>query len=246
MQFKLMVENEYKSVIKCLHIDNGGEFLSHEFSKFFEEHGIKRQITCPSTSQHNGVVERRLAHLTTITLSWLYDKNLPQELWAVAMQCACHMINRLPPWLDTSKSPFEMLYNTKVDVSYFKVFGSLCYVHITKHNRTKLDLKARKCLFVGYDAHRKGCKCMDPVTKKIVTSCNVVFVEVSTLYPDFVHEENFEFVPLIDSCIELIPLESESNERGMLKSTSQNDPAQGKATPRRTSRQSKLPNYLND
>ena len=124
--------------------------------------------------------------------------------------------------------------------------GSLCYVHIPKHNRTKLDAKARKCLFVGYDAHRKGWKCMDPVTKKIVTSRDVVFDEVSTLYPDFVHEGNFELVPLIDSCLKLSPLEFESNERGRLMSTSQNDPAQGEATPRRTSRQSKLPNYLND
>ena len=50
--------------------------------------------------------------------------------------------------LGTSKSPFEMLHNIKVDVSYFKSFGSLCYVHIPKQNRTKLDLKSRKCVFV--------------------------------------------------------------------------------------------------
>ena len=87
---------------------------------------------------------------------------------------------------------------------------------------------------------------MDPITKKIVTSRDVVVDEVSPLYPDSVHEENSEFVPLIDSSIELIPLESESNERGRLMSTSQNDPTKGEATPRRTSRQSKLPNYLND
>ena len=41
MQFKLMVEKKYKSVIKCLCSDNEGEFLSREFSKFCEEHGIK-------------------------------------------------------------------------------------------------------------------------------------------------------------------------------------------------------------
>ena len=87
---------------------------------------------------------------------------------------------------------------------------------------------------------------MDPVTKKIVTSCDVVFDEVSILYPASIHEENSEFVPLIDFSLELIPLESESSERGRLMSTSQNNPAQGEATPKRTLRQSKLPNYLND
>ena len=42
---------------------------------------------------------------------------------------------------------------------------------------------------------------MDPVTKKIGTSRDVVYDEVSTLYPDSVHEENYVFVPLIDSSI---------------------------------------------
>ena len=51
MLFKLMVENEYKSVTKCLRTDNGGEFLSHGFSNFCEEHSIKCQIMCPSTPQ---------------------------------------------------------------------------------------------------------------------------------------------------------------------------------------------------
>ena len=34
MQFKLMVENEYKSVIKFLRTDNGGEFLSLNYQNF--------------------------------------------------------------------------------------------------------------------------------------------------------------------------------------------------------------------
>lgn len=97
MQFKMMVEKEFNSVLKCLRTDNGGEFLSQEFSRFCEEHGIKRQFTCPNTPQQNGVAERKLAHLTAVTLSWLHDKNLPRELWAEAMKCACHVINRLPP-----------------------------------------------------------------------------------------------------------------------------------------------------
>ena len=66
-----MVDNEHKSIIKCLRTDNWGEFLSHEFSKFCEERGIKRQIMCPSTPHQIEVVERKLAHLTAVTLSWL-------------------------------------------------------------------------------------------------------------------------------------------------------------------------------
>ena len=51
MRFQLMVEKEFSSAIKCLRIDDGGEILSHEFSRFCKEHGIKRQFTCPNTPQ---------------------------------------------------------------------------------------------------------------------------------------------------------------------------------------------------
>ena len=103
-------------------------------------------------------------------------------------------------------------------MSYFIIFGSLCYVHISKHNSTKLKPKERKCLLVGYDAQMKGWKCMDLVTKKIVTSCNDVFDEVSTSYLDFVNEENSKFVTLIDSSLEFFLIEFDSIERGRLKS----------------------------
>lgn len=126
------------------------------------------------------MAERKLAHLTLVSLSWIHDKNLPRELWAEAIQCACHVINKLPPWPGKEKSPFELLYGEKPAVDYFRVFGAICYVHIPKTIRSKLDPKAKKCIFVGYDPYRKGWKCMDPITKKFVTSRNVVFDEISS------------------------------------------------------------------
>ena len=156
--------------------------MSDAFFKYCEDNGIQRQMTCPDTPQQNGVAERKLAHLTSVCLSWLHEKNLPRELWAEAVKCACHVTNRLPPWPGTQKSPFEILYGDVPDVSYFRVFGSICYVHVPKSNRTKLDPKAKKCIFVGYDCYRKGWRCMDPKTMKYTTSRDVVFDEVSSLY----------------------------------------------------------------
>ncbi|KAL0371750.1 UNVERIFIED_CONTAM: hypothetical protein Scaly_0856600 [Sesamum calycinum] len=98
------------------------------------------------------------------------------------MQCACYVINRLPPWLGKEKSPFEILYNLKPNVNYFRIFGSICYVHNPKANRAKFDPKENKFVFVGYNPCRKGWWCMDPETKKCVTSRDVVFDEVSSYY----------------------------------------------------------------
>lgn len=60
------------------------------------------------------------------------------------------------------------------------MFGSICYVHVPKNNRTKLDARAKKCVFISYDTYRKGWRCMDSMTKKSITSRDVVFDEISS------------------------------------------------------------------
>ena len=181
-QFKRKIEGELRRRIRCLRTDNGGEFTSNEFADFCERHGIRRQFTCPRTSQQNGVAERKLSHLQEVSRSWIHEKNLPQELWAEAMRCAFHVINRLPSKVINMKTPYELLYKEKPSVSYFRIFGSTCYVHISDQLRAKMDPKAKKCVFVGYDPNRKGWRCMDPETLKVVTSRDVVFDETSSYY----------------------------------------------------------------
>jgi transposase InsO family protein len=57
--YKEMVENEMDSRIKCLRLDNGGEFTSNKFMDYCNNHGIKRQFSIARTPQQNGVVERK-------------------------------------------------------------------------------------------------------------------------------------------------------------------------------------------
>lgn len=56
-KFRVLVENEK---LKILRTDQGGEFLSHEFSSYCEETRIIRHFTAPYSPQKNGVVERRI------------------------------------------------------------------------------------------------------------------------------------------------------------------------------------------
>ena len=114
--------------------------------------------------------------------SWLYAKNLPKALWAEGMKCAKYVINRIPLSPINMKMPFEQLYGEKPTVKYLRVFGSICYVHVPESQRSKLDAKAKKCIFVGYDERKKGWKCMDPATHKSVVSRDVVFDELSAYY----------------------------------------------------------------
>jgi hypothetical protein len=68
------------------------------------------------------------------------------------------------------------------------VFGCDDYLHVPKENRSKLDNKAKKCIFMGYKDGMKGYKIWNPETKKIVYSQNVTFREVKDVSKQ-------EFVP---------------------------------------------------
>ncbi|WMV15201.1 hypothetical protein MTR67_008586 [Solanum verrucosum] len=55
------------------------------------------------------------------------------------------------------------------------------FVHVPKDERSKLDVKTRQCIFVGYDQDEFGYRFFDPVEKKLVKSCDVVFFEDQTI-----------------------------------------------------------------
>ncbi|VFQ98154.1 unnamed protein product [Cuscuta campestris] len=63
------------------------------------------------------------------------------------------------------------------DVSYdhLRVFGCKAFVHVPKDERSKLDVKTRQCIFVGYGHDEFGYRLYDP--KKLVRSRDVIFME---------------------------------------------------------------------
>lgn len=154
--------------------------MSDQFMINYKEQDIQRRMTCLETPRHNGVTECMLAHLTSMCLLWLHAKSLPRDLWAIIIQSASHVINRLPPWLGTGPSPYELPFHHKPNVSHCRDFGSIYYVHVSKANGTKLDLKTMHCIFFGYDTHNKRWRCMDLETKTVLVSRDVVFDEIST------------------------------------------------------------------
>ena len=47
-------------------------------------------------------------------------------------------------------TPEEAFSGKKLDVSYFKIFGSLVYFHVTKYERKKLEPASNVAIYVGY------------------------------------------------------------------------------------------------
>lgn len=57
------------------------------------------------------------------------------------------------------------------------MFGCVAYAHVPKENRQKLDDKGEKCIFMGYYTESKAYWLYNPVTKKIIISRDVEFLE---------------------------------------------------------------------
>lgn len=89
----------------------------------------------------------------------------------------------------STKTPHELFFNQKPDISYLRVIGCRGYPHIPKAKHRKLDPKCFPCWLVGYGEETKGWRLWDPVTRKIILSRDVIFEE-GLLISDFKVDSN--------------------------------------------------------
>ena len=67
---------------------------------------------------------------------------------------ASHLINRLPSAALNGKTPLEVWFGKPTnDYDTLRVFGSTAYYHVKE---SKLDLRAKKALFMGVTSGVKG------------------------------------------------------------------------------------------
>ena len=63
------------------------------------------------------------------------------------------------------------------------MFGYISYVHIDSAERSKLDAKSNKCVFVGYGGDEFSYRFWDYENRKIIRSRDVIFNE-NVMYKD--------------------------------------------------------------
>jgi len=175
--FKNAVEKESGLSIAGLRTDRGGEFTSKEFTEFCRIEGIKRQLTTAYTPQQNEVAERKNRTILNMVRCLLEEKQMPARFWPDAVKWTCHILNRSPTSAVKNKTPEECWSGVKPNVDYFRVFGCIGNVHVSNPQKLKLDARSQKCVMLGYSEESKGYKMVDPITKKVIVSKDVVFEE---------------------------------------------------------------------
>ena len=167
-------------IVRILRSDNGGEYTSRAFAQFCTDEGIKQEFTVPDTPQQNGVAERYFRTIVEMTRCLLLDSGLPKLLWVRAMDTACYTRNRCcNSSLRRGTTPFELFYDRPVDYSKFRVFGCTAFSLSRDRTRGKLDPKADKGVFVGYDSCSPAYLVYFVGNQQVQRARNVIFDETA-------------------------------------------------------------------
>lgn len=161
-----------------------------------QSEGIIHQTSCTHSPQQNGIAERKNKQLLEVVRALLVEGNVPCKFWGEALNSAVYLVNRTPSSVLNFKRPLDVFsdHHTLPPTVKLapKVFGCIAYVHLHSHQRTKLEARALKCVFVGYGLTQKGYKCYDPLSKRFFVSMDVTFHELEFFYKKTFSESMLE------------------------------------------------------
>ncbi|GKE29308.1 integrase, catalytic region, zinc finger, CCHC-type containing protein [Tanacetum coccineum] len=102
-------------------------------------------------------------------------------LWAEAVATACYTQNRSIIRLLHGKTPYDLLHDKLPDLSFFHVFGALCYPTIDSENLGKLQPKDDIGIFIGYAPIKKAFRIYNRRTRRIIETIHVDFDELTAM-----------------------------------------------------------------
>ncbi|CAM8916933.1 unnamed protein product [Rhodiola kirilowii] len=195
--WKNLVENQTGKHIKRLRTDNGLEYLDKEFLDFCKCCGIAKHHTVAGTPQQNGLAERYNRTILERVRCLMLQSGMPKSFWAEAANTACYLINRCPSAAIDFNTPMKMWSSHPVDYNLLRIFGCCAYAHV---KRDKLEPRALKCVFLGYQEGVKGYKLwyLEKNHKRTLISRDVVFKEQDFLFKKTNVEKSPEQNPSIE------------------------------------------------
>ena len=122
-------------------------------------------------------MERKHKNLLQIACSLMFQSHLSKKLWGDSILTTTYIINKLPNFILSSKTPYELFYDKLPYYNILKCFGCLYYVINTQPFKDKFSYRAFKCFFIGYVHGLKVYKAYDLHSHHIYISRDIVFYE---------------------------------------------------------------------
>jgi len=107
----------------------------------------------------------------------LDEYKISDQFWEEAINTACHAINRLYLHKILNKTAYELLLGKKPNVSYFRVFGSKCFILNKKPKNSKFAPKVDEGFLLGYASNTHGYSVLNKTSGCIEIACDVTFDE---------------------------------------------------------------------
>ena len=177
--FKVEVELQCETFIKCLRSDRGEEFYD---PKYFVSIGKIHQVTAPFLPRQKGIVERKTRVLKEIINALLSYFGLASGYCGEAVLTAHYKLNRVSN-KKNKITPYELWKKIKPNLNNLKVWGCRAIVKILEPNRKKIGGKGIEGIFLGYAENSKAYRSLvveqnnyDPINM-VIESRDAIFLE---------------------------------------------------------------------
>ncbi|GJY06694.1 retrovirus-related pol polyprotein from transposon TNT 1-94 [Tanacetum coccineum] len=187
--YKPKTKNPNLEVLNTLHMDlcglmrvqtiNGKKYILvivDDYSRFTWVKFLRSKDETPEV-----VIKflKRNRSLVEAARTMLIFSKAPMFLWTEAVATACYTQNRSLIHTRHCKTPYELVYDKKTDLTFFRVFGALCYPTNNSEDLGKLQSTADIGIFVGYAPSRKGYRIYNKRTRRIMETIHVQFDELT-------------------------------------------------------------------
>nr|GFB10224.1 retrovirus-related Pol polyprotein from transposon TNT 1-94 [Tanacetum cinerariifolium] len=101
--------------------------------------------------------------------------------WVNFLRSKDETLDFIIKFLKMIQTPYELLHDKLPDLSFFHVFGALCYPINDSENLGKLQPKADIEIFIGYALTKKAFRIYNQHTRRIVETIHVDFDELTAM-----------------------------------------------------------------
>ncbi|SCZ92796.1 BZ3500_MvSof-1268-A1-R1_C144g00765 [Microbotryum saponariae] len=145
--------------------------------EFCKSKGIRRQYSIPYTPQQNGRAERVNLSIVEGVLALLADARLPATFWDEAAAYFVYCKNRCSHSALAKQTPESVWNGQRTTATALHPFGCTAWLTVAPDLRSKLDPKAARVIFTGYDLASKAFRFFDHSINKIVLGRNATFLD---------------------------------------------------------------------